>query len=271
MRKRIKARIYRALRSLGRIFSLFILAILGLILAKVVYGQESAALSGAAYPPIVARFFPLTMGSGLIMGILIRFARRRFQEFKRGFDFLAASVGLFLLSPLFLIVSILIKLDSPGPIFYRQKRVGKDEKIFNMWKFRTMRNNAELETGPVWAAEEDPRITRLGRFLRRNHIDELPQLINVFKGEMSLIGPRPERPAFVDKINGYIPNYNGRIKVRPGITGLAQVRYRYGASIRDAQRKLRYDLLYIKEMCWMLDTRIMFWTMGRVLTGIGAR
>ena len=196
---------------------------------------------------------------------------RRFQGFKRGFDFLVAGLGLILLSPLFLIVSILIRIDFPGPAFFRQERLGKDGKIFKMWKFRTMNTDAELETGPVWAAEGDPRITRLGRFLRKSHIDEIPQLINVFKGEMSLIGPRPERPVFVEKINGDIPNFNARLRVKPGITGLAQVRYRYGASIKDAARKLKYDLLYIKRMCWILDFQIILWTFGRVLTGEGAR
>ncbi|MBU3933223.1 MAG: sugar transferase [Candidatus Omnitrophica bacterium] len=196
---------------------------------------------------------------------------RRFQGFKRGFDFLVAGLGLILLSPLFLIVSILIRIDFPGPAFFRQERLGKDGKIFKMWKFRTMNTDAELETGPVWAAEGDPRITRLGRFLRKSHIDEIPQLINVFKGEMSLIGPRPERPVFVEKINGDIPNFNDRLRVKPGITGLAQVRYRYGASIKDAARKLKYDLLYIKRMCWILDFQIILWTFGRVLTGEGAR
>lgn len=195
----------------------------------------------------------------------------RFQNFKQAFDFLIASVGLALLSPLFLIVSILIKIDSPGIAFFKQRRTGKDGRPFRMWKFRTMREDAESETGPVWAGEDDPRITRLGRFLRKSHIDELPQLINVFRGEMSLIGPRPERPEFVEEINGSIAHFNERLKVRPGITGLAQVRYRYGASIKDAARKLKYDLLYIKKMCWMLDFRILFWTVGRALSGEGAR
>ena len=134
-----------------------------------------------------------------------------------------------------------------------------------------MREHAELETGPVWAGEDDPRITRLGHFLRKTHIDELPQLINIFKGDMSLIGPCPERPVFVEKINIYIPKFNARLKIKPGITGLAQVRHRYSASIKDAAEKLKYDLLYIKKMCWTLDAKIIFWTIGRVLSGEGAR
>ena len=234
------------------------------------YGQEELILEAAGYRAILLRIFPFTLGSSII-AMFIHFARKKFEQFKRVFDFLAVSLGLILVSPLFLIIAILIKIDSEGPVFFKQDRVGKMGMIFKMWKFRTMRNNAELETGPAWAAEDDPRITRLGLFLRKCHIDELPQLINVFKGEMSLIGPRPERPVFVEEINGHITNFNGRLKVRPGITGLAQVRYRYGASIKDAARKLKYDLLYIKRMCWLLDLRIMFWTVGRVLSGEGAR
>jgi len=255
------------------VITLFILGIMSAVwtVRGIIYGHQDTIFGEIGYRLGLDRHLPTIIGGIIVVVMFICLARKRFQSFKRGFDLLGVGLGLILASPLLLIVTILIKIDSTGSIFFKQERVGKDEKIFNMWKFRTMRNNAELETGAVWAAEEDPRITRLGRFLRKCHIDELPQFINVFKGEMSLIGPRPERPVFVDKINGYIPNYNERLKVRPGITGLAQVRYRYGASIRDAQRKLRYDLLYIKEMCWMLDVRIMLWTVGRVLTGVGAR
>ena len=240
------------------------------LIRSVVYGQEELVFVETGWLVALSKLSSWAIGSSLT-GIFISFARRKFQRFKRLFDFLVASLGLILLSPLFLIVSLLIKIDSPGPAFFKQERVGKDGKIFKMWKFRTMRPNAELETGPVWAEEDDPRVTPLGRFLRKNHIDELPQFINIFKGEMSLIGPRPERPVFVEKINGHIPHYNKRLKVKPGITGLAQVRYRYGASIKDAAKKLKYDLLYIKKMCWMLEMRILFWTVGRVLSGEGAR
>ena len=216
------------------------------------------------------RFFPLTAGSSL-MAMLLHFARRKFNQFKRLFDIAFASLSLILISPLFLIIAILIKFDSSGPVFFRQKRIGKDGRIFKMWKFRTMRKNAEMETGPVWADEGDPRVTNLGYFLRSCHLDEIPQLINVFKGEMSVIGPRPERPEFVKIIDGHVVDFDQRLNVRPGITGLAQVRYRYGASIKDAARKLKYDLLYIKRMCWALDFQIIVWTIGRVLTGEGAR
>lgn len=209
--------------------------------------------------------------SGGMISIFIGFARAKYCIFKRWFDFLVSGLSLAILSPLFLIIAVLIKIDSEGPVFFRQDRVGHQGRIFKMWKFRTMRNNAELETGPVWAEDEDPRITRIGRFLRNAHLDELPQLINVFRGHMSLIGPRPERPEFVNMIHQHIPEFHHRLGIKPGITGLAQVRYRYGASIKDAARKLKYDLLYIKRMCWVFDFQIIIWTMMRVLTGEGAR
>lgn len=240
------------------------------VIKTLAYGQEEFILLPRSWSVAIDKPLFLALGSSLI-GIFIRLAMRKYQTLKRIFDFFIVTLGLILLSPLFLIIGLLIKIDSPGPVFFQQERLGKEGTIFKMWKFRTMRTDAESETGPVWAEEDDPRITRLGRFLRKSHIDELPQFINVFKGEMSLIGPRPERPVFVEKINGHIHNYNERLKVRPGITGLAQVRYRYGASIKDAAEKLKYDLLYIKRMCWMLDLRILFWTAGRVLTGEGAR
>jgi lipopolysaccharide/colanic/teichoic acid biosynthesis glycosyltransferase len=162
-------------------------------------------------------------------------------------------------------------MDSPGPVFFTQKRIGKLGRWFSIWKFRTMRHKAEMETGPVWAEDNDPRVTRIGRFLRKSHLDELPQLFNVFCGDMSLIGPRPERPEMVEVITEKIPGFDKRLFVKPGITGLAQVRYDYGATIKDAARKLKYDALYIKRMCFLLDFQIVFWTIGRVLTGEGAR
>ena len=253
------------------LFFLFLIVIgVSWFIGKMAYAQEKLSLSEATWLVSLGSFFPWAV-SGSFVGVFVHFLRKRFQKFKRALDFLLASAGLLLLSPLFLIAAILIKIDSPGNAFFKQRRFGKNGIPFQIWKFRTMREDAESETGPVWAGEDDPRITRLGRFLRKSHIDELPQLINVFKGEMSLIGPRPERPEFVEEINGSIPHFNQRLKVKPGITGLAQVRYRYGASIKDAARKLEYDLLYIKKMCWMLDFRILFWTVGRVLTGEGAR
>ena len=268
MRRRLVAMLFFVL--LG-VFSFFWLSSKSIAYGQgIAYGHDELVFRSAAYTPILFKFFPLTVGSG-IMAMLVHFARRKFSHFKGLFDFLVASFGLILVSPLLLIIAVLIKLDSPGPVFFRQERLGKNGIIFKMWKLRTMRHNAEIETGPVWAFEEDPRVTGLGRFLRKSHLDEIPQLINVFKGQMSLIGPRPERPEFVEMINGYGHKFNQRLKVKPGITGLAQVRYTYGASIKDAARKLKYDLLYMKRMCWALDFQIIFWTFGRVLTGEGAR
>ncbi|RKY39256.1 MAG: hypothetical protein DRP72_00310 [Candidatus Omnitrophota bacterium] len=232
-----------------------------------VYAQQGGVLEGDS--PLRMAFSWIM--SGGIFNILLSFIRTNYRIFKRWFDFSIASLGLVIFSPLFLIIAILIKMDSQGSVFFRQERVGEGGKIFKIWKFRTMRANAELETGPVWAKNDDPRITRIGRFLRKSHLDELPQLINVFFGEMSLIGPRPERPEFVELIGSHLPPFYERLHIKPGITGLAQVRYRYGASIRDATRKLRYDLLYIKRMCWFLDFQIILWTVGKVFTGEGAR
>lgn len=270
-----RRRLRRVMPGAGRLvvilFSLFLIVIsLSWLIGNMAFAQEKLSLSETTWLVTLGSFFPWA-ASGSFVGMVVHFLRKRFQKFKRGFDFLIASLGLVLLSPVFLIIAILIKIDSEGPVFFKQERAGSGGSIFKMWKFRTMRHNAELETGPAWAAEDDPRITGLGGFLRKSHLDEIPQLANVFKGEMSLIGPRPERPIFIEKINGHIPHFNQRLQVRPGITGLAQVRYSYGASIKDAARKLKYDLLYIRRMCWLLDFRIMFWTVGRVLTGEGAR
>ncbi|MBD3245995.1 MAG: hypothetical protein GF333_03195 [Candidatus Omnitrophica bacterium] len=231
-----------------------------------VYAQSTMVRS-AAVPLESVRW----VMSGSLASALISFARVKYRLGKRCFDVAASAIGLILSAPLLIIIAILVKLESEGPVFFTQKRLGKNGKIFNIWKFRTMRNNAEMETGPVWAQDDDPRVTRLGNFLRKTHIDELPQLWNVVRGDMSLIGPRPERPEFSEQIAFHVPQFRQRIEVKPGITGLAQVRYQYGASIRDASRKLRYDQLYLQRMCWFLDFQILLWTLGRVMTGEGAR
>jgi len=210
------------------------------------------------------------MGSGF-MAALVRFARRRFAEFKRGFDIVVSLLGLIITLPVILAAMALIKRTSPGPVFYLQKRVGKDGLIFDMLKLRTMVVDAEKNTGPVWAAQNDPRVTPVGRFLRRSRIDEIPQLVNVLAGHMSIIGPRPERPEFVDKLSGKIGDYNKRLDVRPGITGLAQIRQDYDSTIADVRRKVKFDLLYIKRMCFLTDLRIILSTVVVVLIGKGAR
>lgn len=189
---------------------------------------------------------------------------------KRSIDITVALCGLVCLAPLLMVVGILIKLDSPGPVFYRQMRVGLRGQPYMIWKFRSMHNHAE-RSGPRWAEIKDPRISRVGRFLRRLRIDELPQLYNVLRGEMSLVGPRPERPVFVKELRKKIPYYDIRHTVRPGLSGWAQTQFRYGASVKDSHMKLRYDLYYVKNMSLLLDLRILIKTIKVVLLSEGAR
>lgn len=173
--------------------------------------------------------------------------------------------------PLMPLIALAIKLGSPGPVFYSQPRVGRGGKIFRIYKFRTMRQDAESSTGAVWAQKNDPRVTTVGRFLRKTRLDEVPQLFSVFKGDMSFVGPRPERPEFVESLTHEIPFYNLRHIVRPGVTGWAQVRYPYGASVEDAKEKLKYDLYYIKHMSLSLDFLIAFETVKTVLLRRGSQ
>jgi exopolysaccharide biosynthesis polyprenyl glycosylphosphotransferase len=190
---------------------------------------------------------------------------------KRVVDFAGAAVGLVVLSPIMALVGIIIKLDSRGPIFYTQERVGRFGESFNIYKFRSMRIDAE-QGGPVWwSGDNDPRMTPVGKVLRRTHLDELPQLFNVIKGEMSLVGPRPERPHFVQQLDRDIPRYDERHLIKPGMTGLAQVHYRYDKTLADVKRKLRFDLLYVRRMCLFLDARILAWTFLVVMTGRGIK
>jgi exopolysaccharide biosynthesis polyprenyl glycosylphosphotransferase len=190
---------------------------------------------------------------------------------KRVIDVLAAFFGLMLSAPLMLLTAIAIKLESPGPILYRQERVGQNERHFTLLKFRSMANDAEAGVGPVWAAENDPRMTRIGAIIRKLRIDETPQMINVLKGEMSFVGPRPERPFFVERLKENIPYYDLRHSVKPGITGWAQICYRYGDSEQDAVEKLQYDLYYIKHMSPVFDLQIIFESFKVILFGSGAR
>jgi sugar transferase (PEP-CTERM system associated) len=190
---------------------------------------------------------------------------------KRVVDIFCAIVLVAITLPLMLITMLLISVESRGPIFYRQERVGLNGKAFNVFKFRSMRCDAEEDGNPRWAAAADDRVTRIGRLIRRVRIDELPQLYNVLKGEMSLVGPRPERPYFVDTLTKDIPYYAVRHSVKPGVTGWAQVRYEYGSTVEDAKQKLQYDLYYVKNHTLFLDMLIMFATVSVVLTGKGAR
>ena len=169
-----------------------------------------------------------------------------------------------------LVIAVLVRLDSPGPVLYRQERVGLAGRSFTLLKFRSMRSDAET-TGPAWAMQRDPRVTRIGSFIRRTRIDELPQLINVLRGEMSFIGPRPERPHFVEQLAEAIPHYRERARVKPGLTGWAQVNFPYGASVEDARVKLSYDLYYVKHRSPLLDLAILFATVRVILFQEGSR
>jgi exopolysaccharide biosynthesis polyprenyl glycosylphosphotransferase len=184
---------------------------------------------------------------------------------------IAISLGLLVFTlPLMLLVSLLVRLDSPGPVLYRQERVGLGGKTFTLLKFRSMKTNAEAR-GPAWAQRGDPRVTRVGSFMRRTRIDELPQLINVLRGEMGFIGPRPERPHFVEQLALLIPHYRERARVKPGLTGWAQVNYPYGASVEDARAKLSYDLFYVRNRGMLLDLSILCATVRVILFQEGAR
>jgi sugar transferase (PEP-CTERM system associated) len=194
-----------------------------------------------------------------------------FQATRLMLNFVAAFVGLLLFLPLWPFIMLAIKLDSPGPVLYHQKRVGRGGAHFYCYKFRTMQRDAEADTGATWAADDDPRITRVGRFLRASRLDEIPQLWCVFKGDMNFVGPRPERPEFVESLSKKIPYYGVRHTVRPGITGWAQVQYKYGNTLEDAREKLQYDLFYIKNASIGLDLWIMFQTIKIVMLGRGAR
>ena len=193
-----------------------------------------------------------------------------FHLLRRLFSLFASALLLLVVLPAIPFVILAIKFDSPGPVLYRQKRVGLGGVTFFCYKFRTMRQDAEADTGPTWAGDEDPRITRVGKFLRAVRLDEIPQLWCVLRGDMAFVGPRPERPEFVDWLTREIPYYPVRHVVRPGITGWAQVRYKYGNTVQDAIEKLQYDLYYIKNASLGLDFLIMFQTIKIVLLGRGA-
>nr|CCF78678.1 Undecaprenyl-phosphate galactosephosphotransferase [Rubrivivax gelatinosus S1] len=190
---------------------------------------------------------------------------------KRVFDILFSTLLIVLATPVMLITALVIKLDSRGPVFYSQERVGLGGASFMVTKFRSMRTDAEKDGKPRWATARDDRVTRVGHVIRLLRIDELPQLFNVLKGEMSLVGPRPERPFFVEQLTREIPFFAVRHSVKPGVTGWAQVRYQYGSTVEDSQQKLQYDLYYVKNHSLFLDLVVLFETVGVVLTGKGAR
>lgn len=191
------------------------------------------------------------------------------KKLKRLMDVIVSLLILIVSSPIILLTAIGIKIDSEGPVFFKQERLGQNGKPFNVYKFRSMIKDAEKYTGPVWSTKDDPRVTRMGKFVRKVRIDEIPQMYNVLKGEMSLVGPRPEREFFVDKLSKEIPYYKRRLKVRPGVTGWAQIKHKYDETIDDVKIKLKYDLFYIENMSLRMDFKILLRTVFVVLFGKG--
>lgn len=192
--------------------------------------------------------------------------RSNYEAVRRMMDATVAAIGLLLTLPLWPLVALAIRLDSPGPVLFRQRRVGQHGRLFTIYKFRTMRVDAEAQ-GARWATHDDPRVTRVGRFLRRSRLDELPQLLNILRGDMALVGPRPERPEFVRQLEQLLPHYRLRHLIKPGLTGWAQIHYGYGGSVADALRKLCYDLYYLKHRALELDVAILFRTLGTFVLG----
>jgi exopolysaccharide biosynthesis polyprenyl glycosylphosphotransferase len=198
------------------------------------------------------------------------FRRSRYQTaFKRLIDLALATVGLVLALPVMALTAVAVRLDSRGPALFRQRRLGLNGKPFELMKFRTMKEDAEADGVARWAEENDPRLTRIGGFLRKYRFDELPQFVNVIRGEMSFVGPRPERPEFVERLRETIPYYDQRHTLRPGITGWAQVCFPYGATEEDALRKLEYDLFYLKNVSILFDIAIVLQTAKIIFTGRG--
>ncbi len=195
---------------------------------------------------------------------------KQYLRVKSALDFIGAVLLLIVAAPIMAAVALAIKLTSPGGALFRQVRVGRNGKNFVLYKFRSMLQDVEAKTGPTWSGDGDVRATPVGRFIRKFHLDELPQVFNVLRGEMSLVGPRPERPCFVRLLRQIIPNYDLRHCVKPGITGLAQVCYPYGASVEDARAKLRYELYYARHISFRLDLRTLAKTINVVLAGQGS-
>jgi len=206
----------------------------------------------------------LVFGDGFNQSFLRKFG-------KQTFDLLVSALIFVLTLPVMVITALLIFIEDQGPIFYKQERVGKNGTTYMVLKFRSMGSDAEKSGKPQWATNNDPRVTRIGKIIRKLRIDELPQIINVLRGEMSFVGPRPERPFFVDQLCKEVPFYNMRHSIKPGITGMAQVRYAYGASVEDSVQKLQYDLYYVKNNSLFLDALILIETVQVVLLGKGAR
>lgn len=267
-------------------------------MSLLITGATASGSFAAGYPadPSVIHAIPEPSTMILMMlgvfGLALSGVKELYMKVRRVIDIFISIIALSITAPIMLITVILIKLDSPGPVFYKQVRVGinrrknsrpvlpgmpckrKEDnfgKLFNIYKLRTMYTNAEAKTGPVWAKQNDTRITPLGRFLRKTRLDEIPQFFNVLRGDMSIVGPRPERPIFVKRLNDDIRHYNRRLRVQPGITGLAQVRYRYTDNVEDTKKKLKYDLLYVKKICLATDLSILISTFRTVFFARGSR
>ena len=209
---------------------------------------------------------PLTLigvGSGM-MGLILHLSRRYFDVAKEVFDIFCGAICLVASLPLLLTCILIIKISSPGPVFFKQVRVGKNGKLFTMYKLRTMYMNAETACGAVWASKDDPRVIGLCKWMRRSHMDELPQLINVIKGEMSLVGPRPERLEILEELEKAYPDVRKRLEVKPGITGLAQIRNGYDSSFEAFRNKLESDLEYIDRRRWSLEIKILVSTVTKL-------
>ena len=226
---------------------------------------------------IVPDLYDIVMGYGRtnqiygipLIEIMPQFMPEWEKRMKRAIDVAVSLLVLIGFLPLWILVAIAIKLDSRGPVFFKQKRVGQYERIFQIYKFRSMKHRAEKETGPVWAGKNDPRVTRVGRFLRKTRIDEIPQFINILFNDMSLVGPRPERPYFVKRLKNEIPLYSRRHRMKPGITGWAQIKGSYDDSIENVKKKLEYDLYYLENMSLRMDFKIMLRTVYTMIAGKG--
>ena len=205
----------------------------------------------------------LTLVGTSLIAMGVRYVQRKYREAKPWFDRTMAFILLIAFGPILLLSALLVKLTSRGPALYSQERVGEGGRLFRIIKLRTMRVDAETSSGPVWAEQDDPRTTPVGRFLRKTHLDEVPQLVNVLRGEMSLVGPRPERPHFVEQLSQSVPEYRKRLAVKPGITGLAQVRSGSDRDVEDVRRKVKLDIQYIQRMCWWADFVLIFKTLRK--------
>lgn len=249
-------------------YSLLFVSLITLLFVLINICYAEVNTGGYAHAPEPGTMALIATG---LFGGLVRFARRKFHEFKRFIDILGGALGLVAVLPVIGFTGLFIKVVSPGPVLFTQKRVGKNGKVFTIYKIRTMKLDAEKYTGAMWARENDPRLIKFGKYIRKMHIDELPQFFNVIKGEMSIVGPRPERPEIVAKLKEVIVDYEKRLNVKPGITGLAQVWHKYDETLEDVKKKIKYDLLYIRKMCLLVDLRILFQTVIVSALGRGAR